>query len=129
MLVFGAKDWTKTDSSSRLRSPSGPYRRVPVRPCASIPRASSSTAWSRRSPLPSVPVEPAARSSGQMIRRAPIRPGPAMIVATATGSSSRTAAATSPISGYDSWLTGSTKMSMMPPQVRPTEKASSSDMP
>ena len=28
----GAKDWTKTANSSRRRSPSGPYRRTPVRP-------------------------------------------------------------------------------------------------
>ena len=52
-----------------------------------------------------------------------------MTVATATGSSALTAAATSPSSGKVLLLTGSTKMSMMPPQVRPTANASSSEMP
>jgi hypothetical protein len=129
----GANDWTKTDSSSLLRSPSGPYLRTPVRPCASIPRASSSTAWSSRFPDPSVPDDRRPWGSVspvvQITRLAPTCPGPAMTVATATGSSARTAAATSPSSGNNSWLAGSTKTSMMPPQVRPTAKASSSDMP
>ena len=64
-----------------------------------------------------------------MIRRAPVRPGPSITVAIATGSPACTAAATSASSANRSLLTGSTKMSMMPPQVRPTEKASSSLIP
>ncbi len=75
------------------------------------------------------PAGPGASPAVQMTRLAPTCPGPAMTVATATGSSARTAAANSPSSGKDSWLAGSTKMSMIPPQVRPTAKASSSDMP
>ena len=71
------------------RSPSAPYRRTPVRPCASMPRASSSTAWSSRSPEPSVPAaapglaEPGrrARSPGGRrpgrARRSPSPPRPA----------------------------------------------------
>ena len=56
-------------------------------------------------------------------------PGPSITVATATGCSARTAAAISPSSAKCFLLTGSTKMSMIPPQVRPTAKASSSLMP
>ena len=41
----------------------------------------------------------------------------------------QTALATSPNSGYRSLLTGSTKISMIPPHVRPTLKAVSSLMP
>ena len=67
--------------------------------------------------------------SARMIRRAPSNPGPEMTVATATGTSSRMAAATSPSPGKRSLLTGSTKSSMIPPQVSPTSNAASSLMP
>src|SRR5262249_1214604 len=70
--------------------------------------------------------EPPDPPAVQTTRLAPTGPGPAMTVATAPGSSARTAAATSPSSGNDCWLAGSTKISMMPPQVRPTANASSS---
>src|SRR5690606_29322818 len=86
-----------------------------------MPRASSSTASSRRRG----PSEPEARS-GQMTRRAPTWPGPEMTVATATGSCFSIDSATWPSSGKVSRETGSTRMSMMPPQVSPTENASSS---
>ncbi len=52
-----------------------------------------------------------------------------MTVATATGTSSRMAAATSASPGKRSLLTGSTKSSMIPPQVSPTSNAVSSLMP
>ena len=76
-------------------------------------------------------ARPAAAPSpaAQMTRRAPTWPGPSITVATATGVPDRTAAATSPSSGKVSWPTGSTKMSMIPPQVSPTEKAVSSLIP
>ena len=98
---------------------------MPVSPWASMPRTSSSAAASSRSPPPSDPPDGRA-ASPQMTRRAPIRPGPEMTVATATGSPRSTAAAISPSSGNVALLTGSTKMSRMPPQVRPTANASSS---
>ena len=53
-------------------------------------------------------------------------PGPSITVATATGSCSRTEATTPRSSGNVVASTGSTKMSMMPPQVSPTANASSS---
>ena len=53
-------------------------------------------------------------------------PGPDTTVATATGSPRSTAAAMSPSSGNVCLLTGSTKTSRIPPQVRPTANASSS---
>ena len=52
--------------------------------------------------------------------------GPFTTVTTATGSWFSTDSATSPSSGNDSGVTDSTNMSMMPPQVSPTAKASSS---
>ena len=61
-----------------------------------------------------------------MTLRAPIWPGPEITVATATGSPRSTASWMSPSSGKVALLTGSTKMSRMPPQVRPTANASSS---
>ena len=64
-----------------------------------------------------------------MIRRAPTWPGPLITVAAATGIPAATASAISPSSGKVCLLTGWTKMSMMPPQVRPTEKAVSSLIP
>ena len=127
----GANEFTNTLSSSPRRSPCAPYLRMPVRPWASMPRTSSSTAASIRAD-PRVPDAPACQPSGwslsraQITRRAPTWPGPAMTVATATGSPRSTAAAISPSSGKLAWSTRSTKMSMIPPQVRPTAKASSS---
>jgi hypothetical protein len=53
-------------------------------------------------------------------------PGPAATVATATGSCRSIAATTSSNSGNAARSTGSTMMSMIPPQVSPTAKASSS---
>src|SRR4051812_33594885 len=117
----GAKECTKTASSSSRRSPWRPYRRMPVVPCASMPRASSSTASSSRSR----PSEPSERS-GHTIRRAPISPGPSVTVAIATGSCRSIEATTSPNSGNVARLIGSTRTSRMPPQVSPTAKASSS---
>ena len=64
-------------------------------------------------------ARPACRSSAQITRRAPTWPGPSITLATATGSPAAMAADTSPSSGKTSLLTGSTKMSRMPPQVRP----------
>ena len=64
--------------------------------------------------------------SPQITRRAPTSPGPEITVATATGSPRSTAAAISPSSGKVCLLIGSTKISRMPPQVRPTANASSS---
>jgi hypothetical protein len=52
-----------------------------------------------------------------------------MTVASATGLPLRTSSASSPSSGNVSFDTFSTKTSRMPPQVRPTEKASSSETP
>ncbi len=79
-----------------------------------------------------MPDAPASQASGassapaQMTRLAPTLPGPPITVATATGSPRSTAAAISPSSGKRVLFTGSTKMSRMPPQVRPTANASSS---
>jgi hypothetical protein len=53
-------------------------------------------------------------------------PGPSTTVATATGWCARIEATTSGSSGKVATSTGSTKMSMMPPQVSPTANASSS---
>src|SRR5215469_881453 len=61
-----------------------------------------------------------------MIRRAPTSPGPAITVATPAGWPALIAAATSASCGNCSLLTGSTKISMMPPQVSPTDSAVSS---
>ncbi len=127
----GANEFTNTLSSSPRRSPCSPYRRIPVRPWASMPRTSSSTAASSRA-APRVPDAPACQPSGwelllaQITRRAPIRPGPEITVATATGSPRSTAAAISPSSGNRLLSIRSTKMSMIPPQVSPTANASSS---
>ena len=64
--------------------------------------------------------------SGQIDPAGADAPGPAITVATATGSPRSTAAAISPSSGNVVPSIGSTKMSMMPPQVSPTANASSS---
>ncbi len=50
-------------------------------------------------------------------------------MARATGSPDRIEAASRPRSGKLASDTGSTNTSMIPPQVRPTEKASSSETP
>ena len=121
----GAIDSTSTATSSIRRSPSGPRWSTPVDPAASKPRASSITASSSRS----LPSEPDARS-GQTTNRAPSRAGEvsgaSTTVATATGSWAATDAAMSAICGKWARSTGSTRMSITPPQVSPTEKASSS---
>ena len=96
-----------------------------LRPTSSRPRASSRTASSS---LPE-PVLPSTLS-GQTTSRLPKRSaGPATTVATATGDSVRTASATAWSWANVSGLTFSTKMSSIPPQVRPTAKASSSETP
>ena len=96
---------------------------MPVRPPASRPRPSSVTASSSRGraeaarapvgPDHQPPAEPVGRAldaghHGDRLRRP------------------RWSAATSSSSGNAVWSTRSTKRSMMPPQVRPTSKASSS---
>ena len=59
----GANEFTNTLSSSPRRSPCSPYRRIPVRPWASMPRTSSSTAASSRAAprVPDAPAVPAIR--------------------------------------------------------------------
>ena len=120
----GANDSTKIVRSSMRRSPLAPMCSVALRPCESNPRTLSTTELSRR-------VDPRLPDtlSSQTTSRAPGTSRPAITVATATATPSRTAAATSPISGKDSESMRSTKTSSVPPQVRPTANASSSDTP
>src|SRR4051794_34808876 len=86
ILGGGAKDWTKTATSSMRRCPRGPKCRVSVLPPSNNPLAASITALSS-SPLPALPTwSPGATSSLLPI------PGPSMTVAIATGDCSARAA-------------------------------------
>src|SRR3954465_4993265 len=111
----GAKELTNSSRSSPRRSPSWPKCSIPVRPAASMPRASAVTASSRRCS----PKLPEARAGQSTIRR-PIRSsGPFTHVTTATGSCRSTDSLISPSSGDDSRDTGPTKTPTKPPPARP----------
>src|SRR5215211_3630538 len=93
-------------------------------PSSSWPRASRATEWSRRSVPRRLPITPSARTA----IFAPADP-PSIIVANATGSSEALAPATAPRGPTASSSCSWTKTRTVPPHIRPTSAASSSDTP